>query len=74
LLLAFYGMTGVPILINTSFNVSGQPIVRTSREAWECFVNTDLDLLVLNDDVFRNPFTRTREEKIAWLGQFAESA
>jgi carbamoyltransferase len=64
----------VPIVINTSFNVSGQPIVCTATEAWECFLNTDIDLLVLNDQVFRNPFQRTREEKLSWLRQFAKSA
>lgn len=74
LLKAFKRQTGVPILINTSFNVSGQPIVRTAAEAWECFLNTDIDLLVLNDRLYRNPFEKTREEKLAWLAQFAKSA
>ncbi len=74
LLTAFKRQTGVPILINTSFNVSGQPIVRTAVEAWECFLNTDIDLLVLDDQLFRNPLQRTREEKLAWLQQFAKSA
>ena len=74
LITAFEARTGVPIVINTSFNVSGQPIVRTAGEAWECFLNTDIDLLVINDDVFRNPFQRTREEKLQWLEQFAKSA
>jgi carbamoyltransferase len=74
LLTAFKRLTGVPILINTSCNVSGQPIVHTAAEAWECFQNTDVDLLVLNDAVFRNPFRKTREEKLAWLAQFAKSA
>jgi carbamoyltransferase len=74
LITAFNALTGVPILINTSFNVSGQPIVRTAAEAWDCFVNTDIDLLVLNDEVFRNPFEKTRDEKLSWLKQFAKSA
>ena len=74
LLSAFKALTGIPIIINTSFNVSGQPIVRTAAEGWECFLNTDVDLLVLNDQVFRNPFLKTREEKLSWLKQFAKSA
>jgi carbamoyltransferase len=69
----FHALTGVPVVINTSFNVGGQPIVRTAVEAWECFLHTDLDLLVLNDEVFRNPAQKTREEKLTWLGQFAKS-
>jgi carbamoyltransferase len=74
LISAFHALTGVPILINTSFNVSGQPIVRTAAEGWDCFVNTDIDFLVLNDRVFRNPCEKTREEKLSWLSQFAKSA
>jgi carbamoyltransferase len=71
---AFHQLTGVPILINTSFNVAGQPIVRTAAEGWDCFINTDIDLLVLNDHLYRNPFEKTREEKLTWLQQFAKSA
>ena len=74
LLSAFKRLTGVPILINTSFNVSGQPIVHTATEAWECFLNTDIDLLVMDDQVFRNPGIKTRGEKLSWLEQFAKSA
>jgi carbamoyltransferase len=74
LLARFKALTGVPILINTSFNVSGQPIVRTAAEGWECFLNTDIDLLVLNESLYRNPFQRTREQKLAWLAQFSAAA
>jgi carbamoyltransferase len=74
LLLAFKRQTGVPILINTSFNVSGQPIVRTATEAWECFLHTDIDLLVLNHQLFRNPGQKSRADKLAWLAQFSKSA
>jgi carbamoyltransferase len=70
----FKKITGIPIVINTSFNVSGQPIVRSGKEAWECFLNTDIDILVVNDSAFRNPFERTRQEKLEWLKQFASAA
>lgn len=66
----FHKITGVPILINTSFNVNGQPIVRNAQEAWECFVHTEIDFLVINESVFRHPLNKTREEKTAWLNQF----
>ena len=66
----FKRMTGIPMIINTSFNVSGQPIVRTAEEAWQCFRHTDIDYLVLNDHVYRNPNDRTREEKTSWARQF----
>jgi carbamoyltransferase len=71
---AFAALTGIPLLINTSFNVAGQPIVRTATEGWDCFVNTDIDLLVLGDRLFRNPQQKSRADKIAWLAQFAKSA
>lgn len=70
LLSAFEAETGIPILINTSFNVAGQPIVRTAAEAWDCFVHTDVDLLVLGDRLFRNPDELSREEKVAWARGF----
>ena len=40
-------LTGLPILINTSFNVRGEPIVCSSEDAIECFLKTDIDILVL---------------------------
>ena len=72
LITEFKKRTGVPIVINTSFNVSGQPIVRTAEEAWLCFQNTDMDYLVVNDEIYRNPNQKTREEKLQWLKQFAK--
>ncbi len=49
LLQAFYAMTGCPVLVNTSFNVRGEPIVCTPRDAYRCFLATDMDALVLED-------------------------
>lgn len=70
LISSFYEKTGVPILINTSFNVNGQPIIRTADEAWECFINTEIDFLVVNDEIYQNPFEKTKEQKQEWLKQF----
>jgi len=42
-------LTGVPVLINTSFNVKGEPIVETPRDAVICFLTTGIDNLVLHD-------------------------
>lgn len=47
LISAFYQRTGCPVLINTSFNVRGEPIVCTPREAYACFMRTNMDYLVL---------------------------
>ena len=47
LLSSFYKRTGCPVLINTSFNVRGEPIVCTPQDAYHCFQVTDMDVLVL---------------------------
>ena len=49
LLKAFKQNTGCPILVNTSFNVRGEPIVCTPEDAFSCFMATDLDLLVMEN-------------------------
>ena len=49
LLQAFEQLTGYPLLINTSFNVRGEPIVCTPQDAYRCFMTTNLDLLVLGN-------------------------
>jgi carbamoyltransferase len=43
---AFYQLTGVPILLNTSFNIKGGPIVETPQDAVDCFLGTEMDVLV----------------------------
>jgi carbamoyltransferase len=53
LLKAFKKLTGVGILINTSFNVRGEPIVCTPEDAFNCFMNTDMDVLVLSKYILR---------------------
>lgn len=70
LLKAFKKITGVPILINTSFNVNGQPIVRTADEAWDCFKNTGMDYLIIGHKLYRNPNMRSIEAQKQWLNQF----
>lgn len=47
LLSAFKGLTGCPVLVNTSFNVRGEPIVNTPAEAYACFMRTGIDVLAL---------------------------
>jgi carbamoyltransferase len=49
LLEAFDARTGVPVLLNTSFNIRGQPIVEDPTDAMECFLFTKLDALVIQD-------------------------
>lgn len=46
---AFHAKTSCPVLINTSFNVRGEPVVCTPQDAYRCFMRTGIDLLVLED-------------------------
>ena len=49
LLTAFEAQTGCPVLVNTSFNVRGEPIVCTPEDAYRCFMGTDMDYLVVGN-------------------------
>ena len=53
LLQAFKARTGCPVLVNTSFNVRGEPIVCTPEDAFHCFMGTGLDLLVAGRCILR---------------------
>ena len=50
---AFGEATGVPVVLNTSFNLRGEPIVNTPREAYNTFRNSDIDMLVLGSHIVR---------------------
>lgn len=62
---AFRNRTGCPVLINTSFNVRGEPIVCTPSEAYRCFMRTNIDSLVVGDLVLHKseqpPFHETED-------------
>ena len=45
----FKSLTGCPVLVNTSFNVRGEPIVCTPEDAFNCFMGTDLDTLIIGN-------------------------
>jgi carbamoyltransferase len=66
ILAAFHQLTGCPVLVNTSFNVRGEPIVGTPDDAYRCFATTDIDVLVLEDCILR------RSEQPAWTGPEVE--
>jgi carbamoyltransferase len=55
LISSFHRKTGLPILLNTSFNVMGRPLVHDVEDAVGVFLTADIDLLVLNDLAFRKP-------------------
>jgi carbamoyltransferase len=47
--------TGVPVVLNTSFNLRGEPIVTSPRDAWNTFSNSDIDILALGSFIVRKP-------------------
>lgn len=51
----FDKLTGVPVILNTSFNLRGEPIVTSPKDAWNTFQNSDIDYLVLNSFLVRKP-------------------
>jgi len=53
LISTFQAHTGCAVLVNTSFNVRGEPIVCTPEDAFRCFMGTDIELLVVGDSVLR---------------------
>jgi carbamoyltransferase len=71
LLKAFEGLTGCPSLINTSFNVRGEPIVCTPQDAYACFMRTGIDMLVMGNYVLEKSRQPVFEDKVDWTHQFA---
>ncbi|MEK7240005.1 MAG: carbamoyltransferase N-terminal domain-containing protein [Gemmatimonadota bacterium] len=66
LLTAFESRTGVPMLINTSFNVRGEPIVCTPEDAYACFMQTGLDLLAMPPFVLRKTAQPHHDDAARW--------
>ncbi|ATL68181.1 carbamoyltransferase family protein [Nocardia terpenica] len=66
LLRAFRARTGCSVLVNTSFNVRGEPIVRTPEEAYRCFMRTGIDVLVLGRCVLTKADQPEFAEAVDW--------
>lgn len=62
LLSAFDELTGCPVLVNTSFNVRGEPIVADAEDAYRCFMTTDMDWLLIDDCLL------SKAEQPEWTG------
>ena len=65
--------TGCPVIINTSFNVRGEPIVCTPQDAYHCFMGTHMDVLVLEDYVLlkADQPEEWRVDQAEYLSRFA---
>ncbi len=71
LIKAFERRTGCPVVINTSFNVRGEPIVCRPEEAYRCFMRTDMDALVMGSFVLAKKDQSPLEEEGNWRKEFA---
>ena len=68
---AFYQKTGSPVIINTSFNVRGEPIVCTPEHAFTCFMRTEMDHLVLGHFILDKTDQKPLEDDLDWRREFA---
>ena len=70
LLDTFRKKTGYGIVVNTSFNVRGEPIVCTPEDAYKCFMRTEMDFLVVNDFLLKKTDQPDWENREKWMEQF----
>jgi len=63
-------MTGCPVVVNTSFNVRGEPIVCTPEDAYRCFMRTEMDCLVLENVLLYKEKQPALENDSDWRNEF----
>lgn len=66
----FENETGCPVIINTSFNVRGEPIVCSPKDAFLCFMRTDMDYLVMGPFLLDKKNMKPLEKDIQWMNEF----
>lgn len=66
----FEKLTGVPVVVNTSFNVRGEPIVCTPQDAYRCFMRTEMDMLVLEDCILLKEEQPATERDESWKQEY----
>lgn len=67
---AFYKKTGCPVIINTSFNVRGEPIVCSPHDAYVCFMRIQMDYLVIGSFLLDKRVQPSWYEKDDWRNEF----
>ena len=71
LISAFHTRTGCPTLVNTSFNVRGEPIVCTPEDAYRCFMRTEMDVLVLENQILlKEEQPKASQSDNTWMQDF----
>lgn len=67
----FYEKTGCPVIVNTSFNVRGEPIVCSPEDAYRCFMRTEMDYLVLGNFLLTKASQPESTDNKEWMKEFA---
>ncbi len=67
---AFKDKTGYGVIVNTSFNVRGEPIVCTPEDAYKCFMRTEMDYLAINDFLLKKTDQPDWENREKWMEIF----
>jgi carbamoyltransferase len=67
---AFAAKTGCPVIINTSFNVRGEPIVCRPEEAFKCLMRTEMDYLVIGNYIVAKADQKQLEQDVDWRKEF----
>jgi carbamoyltransferase len=70
ILSAFHQRTGCPVIVNTSFNVRGEPIVCMPEDAYRCFMRTNMDALVLENFILVKDEQKPVTEDASWRQEF----
>ena len=70
LIKAFHRRTGCPSIVNTSFNVRGEPIVCTPQDAYRCFMRTEMDVLILENQILLKADQPKEERDESWMQEF----
>jgi carbamoyltransferase len=70
LIKAFEERTGCAVIVNTSFNVRGEPIVCTPEDAYRCFMRTEMDYLVLENCVIKKSEQPAMKDDGSWRKEF----
>ncbi|QNI69403.1 carbamoyltransferase [Cyanobium sp. NS01] len=70
LIRAFHRRTGCPTLVNTSFNVRGEPIVCSPEDAYRCFMRTEMDVLVLENQLLLKENQQPQHADPSWMQDF----
>ena len=66
----FYEKYGCPVIINTSFNVRGEPIVESPEDAYRCFMRTNMDYLIIGNILLDKKRQKPTDRDTDWLKEY----